>query len=515
MVVTFNTDGSDSPVLSGNNLYINGSEINLEGDTQVAVANLFRLGNEINAGSTLNILDNAELTVTDRAIIGLRAESHVVQSDNSVANFNQASNALDIGNQLFPTGGSSYTINNGTLNVASTLRVRHNSDFDLHGGEVNANIFLVLDGSRFNITDGELNLTDDFRMTSTNTSTASFTGGVVNVDDLINITNGNELFLDGSTVNTARLNASSGGIININSGVVDVSGSSIISSGGIVNQRTSISIGESLTINNNTGAVWNAYNGELTVTNNLSLRQNGVFNQLAADVSVGNNMRLFDTSVYNQGARIITVDNNLIVNGDAIFNQSGGFTQIENSLNLNTNGVYNLNGGTLQVLNDIDANSSANFNLNPGGTLQVHDAANSIEFSGDFTTNGGTLDLTTRSEFLDVTGTLDLNGLIIDGYNVNLVDNGVGFEGSELLISAGSLTGDFSTIDYQNFIVTLDGVALNLDDPINPINDSYYWIDESSVNNDIHLRWRVIPEPNTIILWLLGGLPLLYWRVRR
>ena len=466
---------------------------------------------------------------------------------------------VNIGTNLSIIESSRLNIRGGDINVVSGVQLQATGGVaDISGGTITTGINFTVTGanSRLNVSGGTVEVGENLNFTGTG-STGDFTGGVVNVGNNTAVNGANNVVtVDGADFSTRNLTLSNNGVFNANSGIISTSNEIRVQTGAIFNQNTDVSIATNLALSNGVGGTFNANSGILSVGGNININEPSIFNQLGSDVTVGrnlninddgstynatigdlrvggniilsndstlnqngsditvgNNILLRDTASYNATNGNSTIENNINLNGDSTFNQLGSNIIVDNNINLFDASAFNLDNGVLQVATDINVAATSTFNFNSGGILSVHDSASIIDYNGNLNATGGTLDLDAMTEHLDVSGTLDITELTIDGYTLNIPRIGGIQEDSVLLVTAGLLAGDLDNINYTNFIVNAGGTQLFLADPLTTTSDEFFYFDTS--NNEIRLSYRIIPEPSSLLLILLGGSFLALRRKRK
>lgn len=312
------------------------------------------------------------------------------------------------------------------------------------------------------------NLTNDNLFTNdgdlTNTKNITNAGTFDNLGSLINentFDNEGDFKNDnlGAVDNNGKFNNYDGATItnnNVFDAGDDISGHQLDNNGTIVNNDIFSSdrqvINSATFINSATGSVnfaedfLNEANGEVTNESFFSVGAGGentdVTNntgKITNNGTLANSGRLINAGTIENNS-ILTTANDRIVNQSIIINNgtinrfSGRIIQNTSSAEISGNGTFNLNGGELEAnQGSISPGNSIgtmtiNGDLTLGGLVTVV-----IEINGDGT-----------SDFIDVSGTADLNGTL------ELIIGSGEFSDGETwtVLEAGTVSGSFSTLDY-------------------------------------------------------------------
>jgi len=310
----------------------------------------------------------------------------------------------------------------------------------------------------------------------------------------------------------------------------------------------------SLTVGNKQQAQLYQSGGEVDVAKNLTIGKNAsasdsLYQIRAGSTHIGQSVSIKNSSTLRlKGAGSMLVDGNIKINGAGsllrIRNQAdlhvlgrvsldnsgskvlqtGGDTVIDSKLLLNqTGGVgssYVLKGGRLRVKDKIKVTGDNVFIWKSGGVIAVHTSASYINYEGDLTAqSGAVLELDGKTEYLDVLGTLTLNGLEIKGYDLMLYQyantDGVTAEtGCHLLVEADTLV--INTVTFTGFTDSL-GTLIDMGDLFDPQTDTVYWFDTTSDPQRIKVCWSVaaVPEPSSLANMGVFALSVLFFRRRR
>lgn len=388
----------------------------------------------------------------------------VVNLTNTVGQVNSlqvgANNTLNVGNnsELFVNG--TQIINNGAINVSAAAN----------------NAILVLNSSTTLSGAGALTLSTSGAggafiqqgvggVTLTNQSTIQGAGVIGNGglalgnSGLVDAnTSGQTLFLNGSggVTNTGTLQASGGGILDLQSGTTNT-GANITASGAgsTVNFQTAITGG---TLNSSSGGTLQTITNGVATLNSVTISSGSTY-------TTGNNTDLFisGTLTNNGNLNVSSAANNSILGlnssttltgggtvtlsqsgaGSAIIQQQVGGLTLENVDNT-IQGAGTIGNGGLALQNDAAGKIIANAT---GQTLALNGAAGVTNSGLLKATNGGTLLIqnTVANAGANITadnGTVTLQSAVINGGTLNSVNGGV-----------------LQTI--PNGIATLNGVTLS------------------------------------------------------
>ena len=310
----------------------------------------------------------------------------------------------------------------------------------------------------------------------------------------------------------------------------------------------------------------NTYNGTTTVSNGVLQLGNG-----------GTTGRMTNTIVIVDGTGIFAVNKSSSVvqgtdfKGDGItgtggFGQYGNGTTTLNVANTYT-GVTDVRSGTLRLASTgsinnsselkvnsvLDATAVTGFTVGSGqtvsgsgqlrgnvsmyGTLSPGNSPGTLNLVGNQTWySGGNYNWQvynatgvsgTGYDTVNVTGTLDLSNLTVDGFNINLWSlNGVNPDSNgeainfdntvdqswTLLTASGGING----FDSNYFKVNL-GATNGTAGFVNEILGSSFFVEQNGNNLLLNYRYAPVPEPNpySYFLFSLGGLALLIVKNRK
>jgi len=254
-----------------------------------------------------------------------------------------------------------------------------------------------------------------------------------------------------------------------NSGTVGMLGSSLVSVSGDLNNTGTVSLGSSDTVRVG-GSFINGTSGILTLQQSGGTVITGQFNN-AGTVQVG-------------------TGNNLILNGGQPFTSTAGQVVVDG--NLISPGGVNIQGGTLSGTGMVDGN------VTMAGVMSPGDAPGTFTINGNYTqTSTGTLLEQVgwinggQASLLRVNGTADLDGtlvlMLLNGYDPTAGD-------SFILMTFWCDYGSFNTV-----------TGLNLG------NDLFFNLiyDPHDIRVVVESQPVATPEPNSIILLLVGCIPIL------
>lgn len=410
-------------------------------------------------GKALDISGNSQLTGTKKTIL--------TNGDITVRDSGRWEMSKDV------------TVGQNSGAAGSTVRVQGDGEFDVVGGKLTIGRAqkgtFIQDG-------GQLHVSKDILLGAQAGgagSTYQLNDGVLTADGKVTVARGTSLNVDGGTANIAKAIA------------ITSAGSSYTQSGGEVNAA------DKLTFNNRTTGTVSG--GQLNVSSNLAVKQNAVLTVSGGSVSVSG-----DTAIENKGK----------------ITQTGGSVLLNGDLDIKGTGVYDIQGGELRVSGAITVSSANGLLWGGGSTLGVAPGDSTIQYNGNLNAGPGSrLDLNNPGEMLLVLNNLNLNGLIVDGYDMGLpAYSGSVQSGQLLLIQAALINGTESDIAFTNF-VGLEGMTqINPGDAFNAATDSVYWFNVTGTQ--VTLDWSLgltapIPEPSTALMLLLGTVGVFCRRRRK
>jgi PEP-CTERM motif len=392
-----------------------------------------------------------------------------------------AGNSLNVQGTLFVFGPS--LINAGTITVPnSTLQLGGN--VTLSGGgavQMSSDAFLNQSSSGLTLTNQDNTIEGTGQLGQNGLALNNQSGGTVNA----NVSSGTlSLNGGGAVTNAGLLEATGGGVLQINNNVSNTGGAITASgsnstvnvnatiTGGTLNTTgNGVMNGQSATLNGVTVSSGSTYNVggattllQGTITNNGTFTvPNGALQINGGDVTLtgGGLVQMSDDAFLNQSSSGLTLHNvnntiegtgQLGQNGLALDNQSGG------TVNANGGGTLTLNGGgTVTNAGLLEATN--------GGILQIN---NTVNNSSNITANGGTVNVNAaiNGGTLNTTG-----GGVMDGQSATL--NGVTLStgstynvgGSTTLLQGtitnnGTFTVPNGTLQVNGGDVTLTGGGL-------------------------------------------------------
>ncbi len=279
----------------------------------------------------------------------------------------------------------------------------------------------------------------------------------------------------------------------------------------------SVSVADDILIGADNGGANSAYNlsgGTITSNRDIILNRSSDFTITGGSVNIARNLKIEGGSTTDFSGTLLEVTGNIELKGDSLMTQSSGSVIVGGDLQLNDRNdasEYRLEGGRLEVSNRIEVGSSAVFFWGSNGTLAVATGETKIDYRGDLEASlDAILALGDSSQYLDVSGTLDINDLTINGYNLMLssLQEGVGgsnVTGSYLLIESGTLTA--GSFDNTTFNFTSD-IGIETTEAgkgsLNENTQTFWWYKQDG--NDIRVFYNVapIPEPSTALIAMIG-----------
>ncbi|MDE6138050.1 MAG: hypothetical protein K2F57_01105, partial [Candidatus Gastranaerophilales bacterium] len=216
---TLNIKGGTT-TLDGENDLINGSVkvsngvLNLNKNFNKTTTSVSKFNQ---SGGTTNI-DNSKLVLntSDSKISG--GTINLTQSAELDIN-NSSENSSEInstGGKFSIRKGSKFTSTNGTIDEASTVTVEENAQLEINGTDSNITLDGINDNVKGNlkVTNGTLNLKNNFSKTTTESGTFTQTGGVTNISDTSNLTIADK----NSLISGGEINVSKDSEFNITNG---------------------------------------------------------------------------------------------------------------------------------------------------------------------------------------------------------------------------------------------------------------------------------------------------------
>ena len=448
----------------------------------------------------------------------LNTASHLYVGEADLATYTQTGGDVTVGGQFRINSGAIATVDNGTLHSVGSLRVGTSaglSSMTQNGGLLKTDeYFAIGSGSNgaYTMTGGTLEAKAASRGLYVGTeagATGSMnqSGGHVDVGDLVvgngSSQSGEYTFSDGTIVVRDRLVVGNHvvGTFNQSGGTINASGAPVT----VGNVATAAGSAYSMsggTLNADSLVVGNF--GDATITQTA-----GAVN--ASSVVVA--QQAGSTSSYSLTGGTLTTDSLSFGDGTGSFNLDGG------TLNVGTlndaggtssvmSGTLNADNVTLATLNMSDGLldlGTLNGDLNmSGGTLAPGDSPGITTISGDYLLSGGLLDMElegllqgTQYDFLDVNGDWTING---GDLQISLLSGFMPTAGNSFdLFDFNSLTGMFDNI----FLPTLGtGLAWN--------TSGLYTTGVISVNST-----AAVPEPSSFGLLAVSGVGCLVMRKRR
>ena len=431
-ILATGTSGGMSPTPSTVNLFtgsITGGTLTSTLGGVIDVTDTFTVTNvTISTNSAVNVLNNTQLSLGAGTI-----------TNNGAINLNGGNNGTDLiinGGSVTLTGGGTVNLSNSTNNaieVATAGDTLTNTNNTISGaGQIGAATGMLFVNQAGGIVD------------------ANASGGTLT----INPSNGASTPV-GSTTNLGLLEASGGGILQVENTVTNTGGTIEALAGGTVNLNGTDLIGGTLT-SVGTGVI-QGYNSALldgtsghavTITSGtnfdipnsfVTVIAGTITNNGTINVQAGNNGTDLEitSSATLAGTGNVTMSNstnNAILGGGTLTNQE------------TIQGAGQIGAGNLTLINSssgvIDANQSTTLFINPnGGTtntgLMEATAGGTLEFETDAVTNtNGTISAGTGSQVVLFTGSITGGTLTSTGTGAfNVTDN---FTLNTLTLSTGS-----------------------------------------------------------------------------
>ncbi len=402
-------------------------------NTDATVADL-----QLGSGNTLNLGLNTQLGV---------AGNQIINAGNIAVNGGSGSNTfLFIENNVTLSGGGTLTLSTASGGGDATLEESGGSFTLTNQSTIQGNGIIGNNGLSLNNSG-----TVDANVSGQVLTLSSMTSGATNTG-LLEATNGGVLNIDGITVNNAS------GNITANGGTVQLFGNTTIQGGtlntlnggvlgtpnGNVANLDGSTVAGAVTINGTyTAGLGSETVVRGTITNNGNIQVNGG--------SGSNTLVLFngDTTLSGGTLTLSTAGGG----GDAILEESGGSFTLTNQSTIQGNGIIGNNGLSLNNPGTVDANSS-------GQTLELVSMT-----SG--TTNTGLLEATSG-------GVLNIDGITVNNASGNITANGgtvqlfggTVIQGGTLNNNGGTLgtpAGNAATLDGSSApgAVTINGTYLS------------------------------------------------------
>ena len=426
----------DAGVLNANANMVNDGTTNLQGTGD------FNLTGVLDNGGTFNVLGGA--SPVD------------IENITSSGLFNLDTNTVNVTGTATIENGGELDQDGGTMDVAGLLSTDAGGAINLDAGVLNANANMVNDGTTNLQAVGDLNLTGDLDnggtfnvlggldaldiVNMTSSGLFNLDTNIVNVSGTATIENDGELDQDGGTMNVdGLLSTDSGGTIILDDGVLNANA-------GLTNEGITNWNGGNLNI---AGIIVNE--GTINSTVDDVLLVSNLVNQGSVKVNAGNLIFDFDDDFINDGE--VFVADGASLSGESIINRSGsritGGGVVNNHLNLQ-NGSFVV-GDTNGLILEGDVTGTGTFR-------------GQVTLNSNYTPVSGELHVI-QHEHTALNGTTFLE-VGNDGENDQLITNGDFTLGGELIVTqldgteikegniynlittsdSGNLSGEFSSV---------------------------------------------------------------------
>ncbi len=477
---------------------------------------LDKLGTDLN-GTKIVVKDGASLEWRNGTIYagnggGIDVEGLMTLTGDLEINNDRGGTALlDVSGEFRKTAGSGTAIFELPVDVSGRFEVHAGTAELRRGGTSDGGLFDIWSGANLNLTNG---YTFNNNTTVQNGGNLNLSGGAFTLNGSINL--GQHATLSGGSVTGSHV--LSGNILWTGASL-DSNGTTEIASGSKVTFDTSGDVPLLRDVTVNGELLWQSGNvrgGEGTLTNNgkVNIATDGTFdNSLTGNYDIVNNGAFNKTG--GTGTTTIAVP---FTNNGTVSAQTGQF-HFTDTLTIGSDGK--LGGGikfdsplTLPTGSTLAGNGTITGNITTGGKVGPGNSIGSLTVAGDLTllstaTSFYEIDVSTTptsADFLSVTGTLNLNGLLTYDFLSAIVPSAV--ESTYTLITAGTLSGAFSNI-------------ANGDRIFNPGKNASFVVNYGtsssfSPNSVVFsgFEFTPVPEPSTFTL-LLAGLGLIMWQTRR
>ncbi len=564
--ITLNSSGT----VTQSGSFSSGGTFNNKGASALLTLNGSGTSSASFAGGTINNTNNATIVKTGSQQTALG--STLVNSANVLIS---AGSTLNVSNVSNNSGGTITVSNGATLLNSGTVTSNSGSTINVLSGGIfaNNNNFVSNGGSNLKV-DGTYNATQVtiFNGISTvsgagtvnfasgsNTNfngTTSFNTQVSVNDSITGTTNSSAIFNNSATWNnSAQLQGTSSSLIfngslSATSDVINELGTdnSIITNGATtIAAGHSIIVASSDTFTNN-GTLTLANNGSF-ISGSTNSASAGTFTNTGTLLVNNNSTHAGDlgVAITNTGAVDIQSGSLALTNG-ATYTQTSGSTALESSGTASQLGSDHssstFSGGTLSGNGFLAGSStfSSGSTILPGtagtiGRLYFGDPANTSTVSNSVTWNGGAYNIDllnafgnntagTDNDTLNISGSLQLAGLGVSGFNLNvfgIFNNGTYTNAINSFSDTGhydwtiaSTTGGIFGFNAANFVLNLSGLGYT--------TYSGTWsVLESGDGKNLLLQYAntnspvsPVPEPSTyaaIGLLACGGLAS--WRMRQ
>ncbi|HMP23352.1 MAG TPA: T9SS type A sorting domain-containing protein [Saprospiraceae bacterium] len=304
----------------------------------------------------------------------------------------------------------------------------------------NANSLTIADGGSL-INEGIIIRTSQTIITGTmiNNGILTLQSSALNITAGGTVTNNNDITIVNPTLNVEG-NLINEGTITNQSGLLRAQVVGMITNNGTIINNNNLRINNNAVLSNN---------GQIENGNSFNINNDGIVNNNATGSitnsgTINNSNDIFNSGIITNSGTISTGNNQLFENTGTLIMVGGTLSRGGNAANINNDGLIQ-GTGTISL-------SGANPFIN-NGTIDMSNGATgtlAITGTGNFTNNGtiilevGSSD---ASDLINVGNTATLGGTLIIN---DIVGGGAFTEGTFTLITASSLTGTFSSIQYPN-----------------------------------------------------------------
>ena len=498
--------GGTARVASQNHLTASAATVTLSDAARMDVKGDLTLSGVWNAASTtFSVADESTLTIGHELEVGDLASATLVISGGTVTSDRSAGIATGWGGSDSPvhlTGGSWSVEENLDIGRVTKGHLKVAGGRLLVGGDTVIGRSGATAGSSASLSSGRI---ETGSLTVGQSSTASFSqsGGTFSTGGAIKVgasssAGGSQVELSGGTLQ--------GGLLEVGRG----NSGTFTQSGGVSQFAGTATFG----VSNGYHSNFDLSGGSFSTGSDLGLNLSTTARFTGGSAHIGGNLKVDDwDTVLHLSGTALSVGGNLATGSGATVHQSAGTIRVAGNVDVGSGySTYRLTGGSLAIDGALINRGTADRLIwSSGGTLTAYSPQSEIHATGTFTAGpGAVLDLDHRLERLIVNGSLTLDGLLIDGYDLDLGSRGgAGIQrGTINLITASSLTG--SNYSLTGF-TSGQGTRINPGDSFNASTDPVWWVDLTAETLDIH--WSVptataVPEPRSLLL--LGfALPLL------
>ncbi|WP_353568146.1 hypothetical protein [Haloferula sargassicola] len=499
-----------SHVKSNSHVRASSATVTLSEAAEVDIKGDLSLGDDWNTGTShVRVEDAASLRIGQDLVVGDLArgamiiEGGLVDVDRDMeiaggwggigSEVQADGGMLRVGGDLFV--GETIT---GSLTVDGGIVVASN-DLVIGKGSSTAGSYVVLDAG--SIQASSITVGNQSTATYSQTGGVCTTGGTIKVGASSSAGN-SSLTLTGGTLEGGALEVGHGNAAHFSQ------------SGGSSHFHGSVTFG----VQNGYHSTFHLSGGSFSTDGNLGLNTSTVSILSGGQARIGGNVVVdsWGTSLQLSGADL-NVAGNLVTSQGAGVVQTQGAARITGDVRMGSGySTYQLLGGSLAVGGTLTNQGDASrFEWRSGGTLAAFESGGTIHASGAFVGGpGAVLDLNQELEVLSISGTLILDGLVIDGYDLQLgsrVTQAIE-TGTITLIAANAIAGtSVSLLGFSSDI----GRQIQAGEVFDAASEAVWWFDVSS--DSVDLFWSVpsgvVPEPGPPML-LAFAAPFLLRRRR-